>query len=116
MKFKSGLMVLLMVISMVLPSVAAVTSTTTSAEASVAYVCKLSKKERRAKAWIANKESGGNYRAKNGRYYGKYQLTRSYLKGDYSKANQERTADKYAHSRYGSWVRAKHHWLACGWF
>ena len=36
-----------------------------------------------AKAWIANVESGGSYTAQNGRYYGKYQLTNSYLGGDY---------------------------------
>lgn len=114
-KLKALFMVMLMVVSMILPSVSSVASTTT-AEASVKYVCTLSKTEKKAKAWIANKESGGNYRAKNGRYYGRYQLTRSYLKGDYSKANQEKTADRYAHSRYGSWVRAKSHWLAYGWF
>jgi len=28
-----------------------------------------------AKAWIANKESGGSYTASNGQYYGKYQLS-----------------------------------------
>ena len=115
-KLKSLFMVMLMVVSMVLPSVASVASTTTTAEASVKYVCTLSKSEKKAKSWIANKESGGNYRASNGRYYGKYQLTRSYLKGDYSKANQEKTADRYAHSRYGTWAQAKRHWLSCGWF
>lgn len=116
MKLKSLFMVMLMVVSMVLPSVSSVASTTTTAEASVKYVCTLSKSEKKAKAWIANKESGGNYRASNGRYYGKYQLTRSYLKGDYSKANQEKTADRYAHSRYGTWTQAKRHWLSWGWF
>lgn len=114
MKLKSLFIMMLMVVSMVLPSVTTVATTT--ADASVKYVCTLSKTEKKAKAWIANKESGGNYRATNGRYYGKYQLTRSYLKGDYSKANQEKTADKYAHNRYGSWTRAKSHWLSYGWF
>ncbi|TAS81832.1 transglycosylase, partial [Lactiplantibacillus plantarum] len=37
-----------------------------------------------AKAWIAGKESGGSYSARNGQYFGKYQLSASYLNGDYS--------------------------------
>lgn len=69
-----------------------------------------------AKAWIANRESGGNYGARNGQYVGKYQLSSSYLKGDYSAANQERVADNYVTSRYGSWEGAKSHWLANGWY
>lgn len=116
MKLKALLMTMLMMGTLVLSGVTALVESTTTAEAKVTYVCKLSKKERRAKKWIAMKESGGNYRATNGLYYGRYQLTRSYLKGDYSKANQEKTADRYAHSRYGTWVKAKRHWLACGWF
>ncbi|WP_204121939.1 MULTISPECIES: aggregation promoting factor surface protein [Levilactobacillus] len=116
MKLKTLFMVIVMVVSLALPSVSSVVNSTTTAEASVTYVSNLSKKEQRAKAWIAVKESGGNYRARNGRYYGKYQLTISMLKGDYSKANQEKTADRYAHTRYGSWTQAKHHWLGYGWF
>lgn len=69
-----------------------------------------------AKAWIANHESGGNYGARNGQYVGKYQLSSSYLHGDYSPANQERVADQYVTSRYGSWEGAKSHWLANGWY
>ena len=61
-----------------------------------------------AKAWIANVESGG--------YYGKYQLTNSYLGGDYSPENQERVADNYVANRYGSWQAAKSFWLANGWY
>ena len=34
------------------------------------------------------KESGGSYSARNGQYIGKYQLSASYLNGDYSAANQ----------------------------
>ncbi|WP_459798007.1 aggregation-promoting factor C-terminal-like domain-containing protein, partial [Pediococcus parvulus] len=56
-----------------------------------------------AKAWIANKESGGSYTARNGQYVGKYQLSASYLNGDYSAANQEKVANSYVSSRYGSW-------------
>ncbi|KRM17913.1 peptidoglycan binding protein [Ligilactobacillus hayakitensis DSM 18933 = JCM 14209] len=69
-----------------------------------------------AKAWIAQRESGGSYTAQNGQYIGKYQLTASYLGGDYSPANQERVADQYVANRYGSWSNAKSHWLANGWY
>ncbi|ETY75521.1 LysM peptidoglycan-binding domain-containing protein [Lactiplantibacillus fabifermentans] len=69
-----------------------------------------------AKAWIAGKESGGSYTARNGQYIGKYQLSSSYLNGDYSAANQEKVADSYVSSRYGSWSNAKAHWLSNGWY
>lgn len=69
-----------------------------------------------AKAWIAGKESGGSYSARNGQYFGKYQLSASYLNGDYSAANQERVANRYVASRYGSWSNAKSYWLANGWY
>lgn len=69
-----------------------------------------------AKAWIANKESGGSYTATNGQFIGKYQLSASYLNGDYSAANQEKVADSYVASRYGSWSAAKAHWLANNWY
>lgn len=69
-----------------------------------------------AKSWIAQRESGGSYSARNGRYVGKYQLDSSYLKGDYSAANQERVADNYVKSRYGSWDSAKAHWQSKGWY
>ena len=69
-----------------------------------------------AKAWIAARESSGSYTAQNGNYYGKYQLSRAYLGGDYSAANQERVANQYVASRYGSWSAAKSFWLANGWY
>ncbi|MDU1980608.1 MAG: peptidase M23, partial [Enterococcus casseliflavus] len=69
-----------------------------------------------AKEWIANKESGGSYTATNGRYIGRYQLDASYLNGDYSAANQEKVADEYVASRYGSWSAAKAFWEANGWY
>lgn len=69
-----------------------------------------------AKAWIANKESGGSYTARNGQYVGKYQLSSSYLNGDYSAANQEKVANNYVSSRYGSWEAAKSFWLSNGWY
>ena len=45
-----------------------------------------------AKEWIAQRESSGSYDATNGQYIGRYQLSASYLNGDYSPANQERVA------------------------
>lgn len=72
--------------------------------------------EAEAKAWIAFKESTDNYNARNGQYIGKYQLTDSYLNGDFSPENQERVADEYVASRYGSWVAAKEFWLQNGWY
>lgn len=69
-----------------------------------------------AKDWIANRESSGSYTAQNGQYYGKYQLSASMLNGDYSAANQERVADQYVASRYGSWDNAKAFWLQHGWY
>ncbi|EGP4945418.1 TPA: LysM peptidoglycan-binding domain-containing protein, partial [Enterococcus faecium] len=65
-----------------------------------------------AKEWIAQKESSGSYTATNGRYIGRYQLDSSYLNGDYSAANQERVAEQYVTSRYGSWEAAKAFWEA----
>lgn len=69
-----------------------------------------------AKEWIAQKESGGSYSATNGQYIGRYQLSASYLNGDYSEANQERVADQYVTSRYGSWEGAQAFWQANGWY
>ncbi|MFD0897972.1 aggregation-promoting factor [Loigolactobacillus binensis] len=84
-------------------STSTTTSTTSSSDAA-------------AKAWIANKESGGSYTATNGQYYGKYQLSSSYLNGDYSAANQEAVANSYVASRYGSWTKAQAFWQANGWY
>ena len=72
--------------------------------------------EAEAKEWIAQKESGGSYTATNGQYIGRYQLTASYLNGDYSAENQERVADAYVAGRYGSWSAAKNFWLNNGWY
>lgn len=69
-----------------------------------------------AKAWIAQHESGGNYNAMNGQYIGKYQLSSSYLHGDYSPANQEKCANEYVSNRYGNWVNAQQHWMTYGWY
>ena len=86
----------------------------TVAEETVATT--LSGSEAEAKEWIAQKESGGSYTATNGRYIGRYQLTDSYLNGDYSAENQERVADVYVAGRYGSWTAAKNFWLNNGWY
>ena len=86
-----------------------------AAEAS-APAATVSGSEAEAKEWIAQKESGGSYTATNGQYIGRYQLTDSYLNGDYSAANQERVADAYVAGRYGSWTAAKNFWLNNGWY
>ncbi len=88
------------------------TASTTSASTSTAT----SGSDASAKAWIAARESGGSYTARNGQYVGKYQLSASYLNGDYSAANQERVANNYVSSRYGSWSAAKAHWQSQGWY
>ena len=80
------------------------------------YSSNVSGSEAEAKEWIAFKESSGSYTATNGQYYGRYQLTNTYLNGDYSPENQERVADQYVAQRYGSWVAAQQFWLANGWY
>ena len=94
-------------------TVAEETVATTETSASTSTV---SGSEAEAKEWIAQKESGGSYTATNGRYIGRYQLTDSYLNGDYSAENQERVADAYVAGRYGSWTAAKNFWLNNGWY
>ena len=76
----------------------------------------LSAEDAAAKEWIAQKESSGSYTAQNGQYYGRYQLSLSYLNGDLSEANQEKVANQYVVNRYGSWSEAKNFWLANGWY
>lgn len=80
------------------------------------YHSTASTSEAAAKAAIAQRESGGSYTARNGQYYGRYQLTVSYLHGDLSAANQERVADSYVAGRYGSWANALAHSNAYGWY
>lgn len=89
---------------------------TTTTQSTTTYASTATGSESEAKEWIANKESGGSYTATNGQYIGRYQLTNTYLNGDYSAANQERVADTYVQSRYGSWSAAKAFWLANGWY
>ena len=87
-----------------------------SASTQSTYTSAVAGSDAAAKAWIAARESGGSYTAQNGQYYGKYQLSSSYLNGDYSAANQERVADNYVASRYGSWTAAQQFWQSHGWY
>ena len=89
---------------------------TTQATTTVSASDGLSAEDAAAKEWIAQKESSGSYTAQNGQYYGRYQLTITYLNGDLSPANQEKVANQYVVTRYGSWSAAKNFWLANGWY
>jgi len=91
-------------------------ATTTQATTTVSASDGLSAEDAAAKEWIAQKESSGSYTAQNGQYYGRYQLSLSYLNGDLSEANQEKVANQYVVNRYGSWSAAKNFWLANGWY
>lgn len=83
---------------------------------SVQYSSKVSASANGGLASIAQAESGNSYTARNGQYIGKYQLSASYLHGDYSPANQERVARQYAISRYGSISAAAAFHQAHGWW
>ena len=89
---------------------------TTQATTTVSASDGLSAEDAAAKEWIAQKESSGSYTAQNGKYYGRYQLSLSYLNGDLSPENQEKVANQYVVNRYGSWSAAKNFWLANGWY
>lgn len=90
------------------------TSSGASTSSSSSKVVKnLSKAENAARLAIIAPESGGNYKAVNGKYYGAYQLDKSYITskmyggdGSLSKANQDYVAYKYMKARYGSWQNA----------
>lgn len=66
--------------------------------------------------YIAWRESGWNYDARNGRYIGKYQMDESRLDGDWSPEHQEEVAEQYMLDRYGSWEAARAFWDANGWW
>lgn len=66
--------------------------------------------------YIAFRESGGDYDARNGQYVGKYQLQQDMLAGDYSPENQEYMAEQYMLDRYGSWEAAREFWDSHGWW
>ena len=95
---------------------ATATTSASNAASYINYTSSISGNDAAAKAWIAARESGGSYSAQNGQYIGKYQLSASYLNGDYSAANQERVADQYVASRYGSWSAAQSFWQSHGWY
>lgn len=92
------------------------TQATANNNAGSSSTSNLSSSDAAAKAWIVARESGGNYNARNGQYVGAYQLSASYLGGDYSPAHQDEVANQYVTSRYGSWVNAQKHWQECGWY
>ncbi|MFV0560965.1 MAG: LysM peptidoglycan-binding domain-containing protein [Enterococcus sp.] len=92
------------------------TEDTTSTEATSSSTASTSSSDSAAKEWIAQKESSGSYTATNGQYIGRYQLSSSYLNGDYSAANQEKVAEAYVSERYGSWTAAQEFWVANGWY
>lgn len=83
---------------------------------SIQYNSNVSASANSGLASIAQAESGNSYTARNGQYIGKYQLSASYLHGDYSPANQERVARQYAISRYGSIGAAAAFHQAHGWW
>lgn len=83
---------------------------------SIQYSSNVSASANSGLASIAQAESGNSYTARNGQYIGKYQLSASYLHGDYSPANQERVARQYAISRYGSISAAAAFHQAHGWW
>ena len=91
-------------------------ATTSKATTTVSASDGLSAEDAAAKEWIAQKESSGSYTAQNGQYYGRYQLSLSYLNGDLSPENQEKVANQYVVNRYGSWSAAKSFWLTNGWY
>lgn len=97
-------------------TVSATTQYANAAATNTGYTSSVAGNDAAAKAWIAGRESGGSYTARNGQYVGKYQLSASYLNGDYSAANQERVADQYVASRYGSWSAAQAFWQSHGWY
>lgn len=94
----------------------ATTTTTTTTSSAIATTTPASSSEEAARQWIIQHESGGNYSAQNGQYYGAYQLSLSYLNGDLSASNQDTVANQYVASRYGSWAAAQAFWQQNGWY
>lgn len=94
----------------------ATSTDSTQSESNQTTDTNLSSSEAAAKEEIAQRESSGSYTAQNGQYYGRYQLSSSYLNGDLSPENQEKVADNYVASRYGSWTAALAFWNANGWY
>lgn len=95
---------------------AAATDTTQASSGSAGIATRNGFSASSAKEAIAMTESGGSYTAQNGQYIGRYQLSASYLNGDTSPANQERVADAYVASRYGTWENAWAFHQANNWY
>lgn len=72
--------------------------------------------EQEAKEWIIQKESTGNPQARNGQYYGLFQLGDHLIEDGASVQEQHAVADEYVAERYGSWVGAKQAWQQKGWY
>lgn len=92
------------------------TSGATTSSATPTTSSQLGQADAAAKEIIAFRESGGSYTVQNGQYYGRYQLSLSYLNGDLSPENQERVADQYVANRYWSWSAALAFWQANHWY
>lgn len=76
-----------------------------------------------ARAWVAWHESNDHWNilSYGGRCIGYFQMDPAYLgyvhgHVNLNHAHQVKVADRYAKTRYGSWVGAKRFWLAHGWY
>lgn len=72
--------------------------------------------EQEAKEWIIQKESNGNPQARNGQYYGLFQLGDHLIEDGASVQEQHAVANNYVAERYGSWSNAKQAWQQKGWY
>lgn len=72
--------------------------------------------EQEAKEWIIQRESNGNPQARNGQYYGLFQLGDHLIEDGASVQEQHAVANNYVNERYGSWVGAKQAWQQKGWY
>lgn len=72
--------------------------------------------EQEAKEWIIQKESNGNPQARNGQYYGLFQLGDHLIEDGASVQEQHAVANNYVAERYGSWSGAKQAWQQKGWY
>ena len=72
--------------------------------------------EQEAKEWIIQKESNGNPQARNGQYYGLFQLGDHLIEDGASVQEQHAVANNYVNERYGSWSGAKQAWQQKGWY
>lgn len=72
--------------------------------------------EQEAKEWIIQKESNGNPQARNGQYYGLFQLGDHLIEDGASVQEQHAVANNYVAERYGTWSGAKQAWQQKGWY